>query len=89
MWQSLLNSGCKLVTESGQSLNVIYPGKTNDLPGSDFQDAVITIGGQTIKGNIEVHVKSGDWRTHGHHRNPAYNGVVLHVVMWHSQKTLV
>jgi hypothetical protein len=47
---------------------------------------VITIGGQTIKGNIEVHVKSGDWRTHGHHRNPAYNGVVLHVVMYQDSR---
>jgi Protein of unknown function (DUF2851) len=86
MWQKLLNTGYKLKTESGQSLNVIYPGKTSDRPGSDFQDAVITIGGQTVKGNIEVHVKSGDWRTHGHHRNPAYNSVVLHVVMWHDRQ---
>ncbi len=83
MWQKILHTGYKLKTESGQSLNVIYPGKVSDTPGSDFQDAVITIGGQTVKGNIEVHVKSGDWRTHGHHRNPAYNNVVLHVVMWH------
>jgi hypothetical protein len=89
MWQKLLNTGYKLKTESGQSLNVIYPGKTSDRPGSDFQDAVITIGGQTVKDNIEVHVKSGDWRTHGHHRNLAYNRVVLHVVMWHDRRDAI
>ena len=86
MWQSLLGTGCPLKTESGQSLSVIYPGKSSDTPGSDFQDAVVNIGGQTIKGNIEVHVKSGDWRTHGHNRNPAYNSVVLHVVMWQDSR---
>ena len=26
---------------------------------------------------------SSDWRRHGHHRDPHYNGVVLHVVLRH------
>jgi hypothetical protein len=82
-WQNLIVKGCKLKTASGQSLTVLYPGKTSDAPGSDFQDAVIKVDRHTLKGNIEVHVKSSDWRKHGHHQNPAYNGVVLHVVMWH------
>ncbi len=82
-WQSLLNKGCKLKTASEQSLTVVYPGKSSDVPGSDFQDAVIKVDGCTLKGNIEVHVKSSDWRKHGHHQNPAYNGVILHVVMRH------
>jgi hypothetical protein len=81
IWHSLLTAGCKLKTSSGQGLTVIYPGKTSDKPGSDFQDAVIKIDRQIIKGNIEVHVKSSDWRKHGHHQNPAYNNIVLHVVM--------
>ncbi|MDD5287703.1 MAG: DUF2851 family protein [Dehalococcoidales bacterium] len=82
-WQSLLATTRKLKTETGQTLTVIYPGRTSDAPGSDFQDAVIRVGRQDVRGNIEVHVRSGDWRKHGHHRNPVYNGVVLHVVMWH------
>jgi len=78
-WQDLLDNGYKLKTEAGQSLRVIYPGKNSDAPGSDFQDAVIAVNRQTFKGNIELHVKSSDWHKHGHDRNPAYNGVVLHV----------
>jgi hypothetical protein len=79
----LLIKGCKLKTVSGKSLRVVYPGKTSDAPRSDFQDAVIKVDRHTLKGDIEVHVKSSDWRKHGHHQNPAYNGVVLHVVMQH------
>jgi len=82
-WQSLLTAGCKLKTESGHSLQVVYPGKTSDAPGSDFQDAVIKINRHILKGNIEVHVNSSDWRKHGHHLNPVYNSVILHVAMWH------
>jgi len=58
---------------------VIYPGKTSDAPGSDFQDAVIHINRRTLKGNIELHVNASDWHKHEHDRHPAYNGVVLHV----------
>ena len=82
-WQCLLNSGCKLQTETGQSLRVIYPGKSSDAPGSDFQDAVIQVNRHVYKGNIELHVKSSDWHKHEHDRNPLYNGVVLHVAMLH------
>ena len=78
-WRSLLNTGCKLKTEAGQSLRVIYPGKNSDAPGSDFQDAVIKVNRHLLKGNIELHVKSSDWHKHEHDRNPIYNGVVLHV----------
>ena len=82
-WQLLLNRGCKLLTEKGQSLRVIYPGKTSDIPGSDFQDAVIEVNRHLLKGNIELHVKSSDWHQHEHDRNPIYNGVVLHVALRH------
>ena len=84
-WQELLALGCKLETQSGQGLEILYPGKTSDAPGSDFQDAVIRIGNEVTRGNIEIHVKSSGWRAHRHHQNPAYNGVVLHVAMWQDQ----
>jgi hypothetical protein len=82
-WQGLLSAGCVLKTESGRKLHVVYPGKTADGGGSDFRDAVIKIDRHTFKGNIEVHVNSSDWRNHGHHLNPAYNGVILHVALRH------
>ncbi len=78
-WQGLLDRGCRMKTESGEALRVIYPGKSSDGPGSDFQDAVIHVNRRTLKGNIELHVNASDWHKHEHDRNPAYNGVVLHV----------
>jgi hypothetical protein len=78
-WQDLLDRGCRMKTESGEALRVIYPGKSSDAPGSDFQDAVIHVNRRTLKGNIELHVNASDWHKHEHDRNPAYNGVVLHV----------
>ena len=76
----------ELITERGKPLKIIYPGRINDDRGADFRDAVIAINGELMKGDIEVHVKSSDWQAHRHHRDPVYNRVILHVVMWHNAK---
>lgn len=87
IWQRLLLDRTKLATEKGEPIKIIYPGRTNDDRGADFRDAVIALNGRIIKGDIEVHVKSSDWRSHRHHRDPAYNRVILQVVMWQKQNS--
>jgi len=88
VWERAVKSGRYLRTVDEMPVRVLYPGRPSDQPGADFQDAVVDIDGRVAKGNVEVHVRSGDWRAHGHHRNAAYNGVVLHVVMWHDGEPL-
>ena len=47
----------------------------------DQEKAVLTpADGRILKGDIELHSRTGDWRNHGHHRNPGYNKVILQVV---------
>ena len=82
MWRYQLLDGTKLVTEEGEPIEIIYPGRVNDDQGADFRDAVIATSQGLIKGDIEIHIKSSGWREHGHYRNVAYNQVVLHVVLW-------
>ena len=75
-----------LVTEAGRRVDVIYPGRRNNDSGPDFCNAIIMVDGHTmLRGDIELHVRAADWRTHGHHRNPNYNSVILHVVMWNER----
>ncbi len=69
-----------LVTGSGEKVQVIYPGKENRDSGPDFVGTVITIGGGLLLGDVELHLKAADWKGHGHHHDPKYNGVILHVV---------
>ncbi len=86
VWQYQWLDRTKLVTEGGEPIEVIYPGRVNDGLGADFCDAVIATGRGLVKGDIEIHVRSSSWREHGHHRDSAYNRVILHVVMWHNEK---
>ena len=87
VWQHQLLDRTGLVTEGGEPIEIIYPGRINDNRGPDFRDAVIATGRGLIKGDIEVHVKSGGWQAHRHHRDEVYNRVIMHVVMWHNSKT--
>jgi hypothetical protein len=81
IWQQL--AGQELLSTEDIPVTVIYPGKTNGKDGPDFRDAVIANRSHLTKGDIEVHVKSSDWYSHGHQADAKYNSVILHVVMWH------
>ena len=81
IWQQV--RGKELTSMEGEQIQVIYPGRTNGGSGPDFRDAVIVNESDLIKGDVEVHVKSSDWYSHGHRGDAEYNNVVLHVVLWH------
>ena len=71
----------RLRTVDGARVQVVFPGRRNGGPGPDFLDASVHVEGLgLLRGDVEVHVRARDWMSHGHHRDPAYNGVVLHVV---------
>ncbi|HUR56735.1 MAG TPA: DUF2851 family protein, partial [Opitutaceae bacterium] len=71
------------VSADGRRIRIVQPGKWNLLGGPDFHGARLAFGdGHEITGDIEVHLRASDWDAHGHARDPAYDGVVLHVVLF-------
>ena len=51
-----------------------------------FQRAFIQVGrAAPVECDVEIDVASGGWQQHGHHTNPAFSGVGLHVV-WQAGK---
>ncbi len=81
-WQSPI--ACDLITDKGEHFRKIYAGRPVSGPGCDYQDAIFSIDGNLMLGDVEVHVDAREWYLHGHHRDERYNNVALHVVMWHS-----
>ena len=81
-WGSL-PPGVELETVDGEAVRVVYPGRRNGGPGPDFLDAVIETAVGEVRGAVEVHQRTSDWERHGHGADPAYGGVVLHVVGRH------
>jgi hypothetical protein len=80
IWKQRLYQENPLHTTCGQELRVLHPGEQNFHAGPDFFNARIRLGDLTWAGNVEVHLHASDWYRHGHHMDPAYNNVILHVV---------
>lgn len=80
VWKYKLYAPGNLTTTNNNPITVIDPGIHNTDAGPDFLNAKIKIGDTTWAGNVEIHRSSTDWQKHGHHRNKAYNSVILHVV---------
>lgn len=71
----------QLHTSDGRAVQVLHPGFWNREAGPDFRGAVIQITGEAARtGDVEIDLRSGDWRAHKHDANPNYKNVVLHVV---------
>ncbi|GAB1489073.1 hypothetical protein MASR2M8_15250 [Opitutaceae bacterium] len=69
-------------TADGRRLKIIHPGRWNHLGGPDFRDARLQIEGESLTGDIELHLRAQDWASHAHAEDPAYANVILHVVLF-------
>ena len=82
LWRRAESLPDGLVTQDGRRVRVIYPGRPNHRAGPDFHDAIIANeAGELLHGDVELHLNAPDWYAHRHHRDPNYNGVILHVVL--------
>ena len=79
IWKHKIFPLRRLETTDGLSVEVIDPGLHNGDAGPDFFNAKVRIGGTMWVGNIEIHDRSSDWYTHGHHRDSRYDNVILHI----------
>lgn len=68
----------------GNPVAVVYRGRWTAGSGPDFEGAMLAMGenGTLASGSVEMHLRCGDWWAHGHHADPRYNSVALHVVLW-------
>lgn len=86
LWKySLYDPDC-LVDPEGNKITVLNPGEYNRDSGPDFFNSRIRIAGTTWAGNIEIHIKSSHFDSHGHQNDPAFNNVILHVVSENDKK---
>ncbi len=80
IWKNQSLTGILLESENGGNIEVLDPGVHNMDSGPDFFNSKISIDGTTWAGNVEIHINASDWMKHGHHHDPAYDSIILHVV---------
>ena len=70
---------------TGAAIEVVSPGRWNLEAGPDFLDAVLKVGRRIVRGDVEIHIRPGDWNAHRHSEDPRYADVVLHVTWFPPQ----
>lgn len=80
IWKFKLFDVLALRTTTKELVQIINSGTHNIHSGADFQNAKIKIDGVLWVGSVEIHVRAKDWEKHQHHKDAAYNNVILHVV---------
>lgn len=74
----------------GRRIALVRRGRWNRAGGPDFSDAEVIVGegaaAEIWRGAVEVHLRAEDWAHHRHAEDPAYAGVVLHVVLFPSRE---
>lgn len=72
-----------LRTQCGKCLEIRNRGNWNRAEeGPDFKQSVLLIEGRESSGDVEIHFNPQDWVNHGHHKDPYYNQVILHVCLF-------
>lgn len=80
IWKLRLFQTDQLKTVHGDPIHVVQVGEQNNNAGPDFLFSKIRIGTVEWTGSVEIHMRASDWFSHGHHRDPQYHNVILHVV---------
>ena len=82
IWQRGDYDTGSVCTADGRTLVIRHPGRWNHLGGPDFIGARLRIDGLEVTGDVELHLDAKDWVVHGHADDPAYENVILHVVLF-------
>jgi hypothetical protein len=81
IWQHQRLKRGELKTIDGKIIRVFHPGFASVEGGPDFCNAVLQIGNDAPKsGDVEIDLRAGGWRAHGHDKNKNFQNVILHVV---------
>lgn len=80
IWEQQQFDFQQFCTVDGKEIQLYDPGQHNRSDGPDFQGSQMSIGRLRWYGDVEIHWKLSDWKSHNHHRDPNFNNVILHVV---------
>ncbi len=81
IWDRQFLYSTSLHTFDGRPVVVEDAGTLNTDAGPDVRRARIRIGDTLYAGDVEIHRTLAEWWLHRHHHDPAYNGVILHVIL--------
>lgn len=80
IWKNRLFNNINQVSLNNEKVEILNIGQHNTNAGPDFFNAQIKIDDTVWAGNVEIHLNASDWIKHNHHKDKAYDNVILHVI---------
>lgn len=80
LWKNRLFHEDTMEDRYSGRVRLLSTGDYNRDSGPDFFNTRIIADGTILAGTCEIHINSSDWYRHGHHKDPGYDNVVIHVV---------
>lgn len=81
LWERGYFASIPLTTVDGRAVTIVSPGMKNEDAGPDFKNITIRLDDTLYQGDLEIHRAPQDWYQHSHHADPAYNNVIMHLVI--------
>jgi hypothetical protein len=81
LWEQNYFSTMPLKSIDGREVRIVATGIKNEDAGPDFKGITIKLNENIFHGDLEIHRAPEDWYKHSHHSDPAYNNVVMHLVI--------
>ncbi len=81
LWEQNYFSTIPLKDIHGQPVTIISTGIKNTDAGPDFKGISVKLGDRLYTGDLEIHRAPEDWYQHSHHADPAYQQVIMHLVI--------
>ncbi len=81
LWTYFLPVLERIDAGGGPSIRIRDKGEPVPGQGPDLEKVRLLVDGVRRTGSVEIHRHSYDWYRHNHHRDPAYNTVILHVCL--------
>lgn len=83
LWHYQLYNPQSLYLANNEKVEIVHAGEQNTDAGPDFTNVKLKMDGILWVGNAEVHINSSDWFRHGHHKDKAYDNVIIQIVINH------
>lgn len=80
IWLHHVRLQVRYATTQGDTFTVLDKGVLNTDAGADILQARVKINDIEWVGSVEFHIRASDWEKHGHHKDAAYDNVLLHFV---------
>jgi hypothetical protein len=82
-----LHQKSNFLNTNNKHIQIINSGKLNPFEGPDIRNLCLIFNDSLLIGDAEIDIRSSNWFSHRHYKNPNFSNVILHIVFKNNKST--